>query len=232
MWVTKSALDSLFGAIKLMLRRRARVVTVEELCVAMEVATCVPHVPDFILDWRSKCEDLKVNIPHIKSMFYFEVTKHGVSCRAEVVGGDLSAPQDMFPGLTSLPFASVKHVKPIAPQPNRSKGLRLAFVHMNAEERAFWYRVGYAQFVAKPKKTDTKPVRPKKASGKGKYKPPGSQRSSQKSSSPILVTSPSQVPLSQQSEQSQPSSQRTQGDHEAVNVVEYESDDESLICHV
>ena len=145
---TKSALDSLFGAIKLVLRRYRRVMSLEELCAALAVTTCTPNVPEFIFDWRSKCEDLKVKgIPHIKKMFYFVINKDGVRCRSELEDGDLSPPQNMFPGVKSIPLQTVKHAKPIAPQPNRSKGLRVAFKHMNSLERAFWYRIGYAAVV-------------------------------------------------------------------------------------
>ena len=61
----------------------------------------------------------------------------------------------------------------------------------------------------------------------------GSSQVPSEPSSPVLVSTQTELSLSQVPLSQPPSSQQSATDqHEAVDVVEYESDDPTLICHV
>ena len=214
---TKTALDALFGAIKLLLRRHRRVMTMDELNAALQCSTASPTELDFVFDWRVKCKELGVKgMPNLKNMHYFSITKAGMRCSMELDDDVLTTIQNMLPGVKTLPVSTIPRASPVPPLPNRSKGLRHAFQHMNMEEKAFWVSAGYTAVVPRPKKCVTH-AKNKKAKAKA----------ARGGSSPS-----SQVPEASQSSQV-PLSQVSAVDHEnAEHTYEYESDDDDFLCFV
>jgi len=213
---TKTALDALFGAIKLLLRRHKRVMTMKELCDALECSTATPTELDFVFDWRVKCKEMGVKgLPNVKAMHYFSITKAGVRCSRELDDDVLTPIHNMLPGIKTLPVSTVPHAPAVSPLPNRSKGLRHAFQHMNMEEKAFWVEAGYTEVVPLPKKCVTH--------AKGKCPKTKGKRAS---ASQGGASAPSQSQVTQ-------ATQLSQVDHECVeHTYEFESDDESFLCFV